>query len=241
MAVSVQVDHERWTTAQRWSAGVSILVGVVARWWALGAAGLSFDEAFTAAYSRLPLHEIPGALRQADSHPPLDYVLRHPLVDAHSELLLRAPSAVFSIAALVLVAGWMSRRSWFGVGVVAIFALDPFLVLYGRQARMYALMTLLGVGVAILSERWSRGDTRPTVVAAVGGLLTLACLDHAGGLFLAVGVATLPGLRRDRDAWWWRAAPAVAVAVWAGRGASRSSTRRTTAPRRGSLSPRRTR
>lgn len=204
-----------WTPAQRAVVALAAAVGVVLRWWGLGSSGLSFDEAFTAEYARLPLSALPGALRATDSHPPLDYVLRHWLVGAHDEWLLRAPSALFSTLALVLVVAWMRRRAWFGVGVVALTAVSPFLVLYGRQARMYALLTLLGVAVAMVAERWWTGDRRPRVVVAVGALVAVACLDHAGGLFLAAGVFCLPGVRRDRDAWWWRAAPVAGVLVWA--------------------------
>lgn len=209
-------EPERSWTRRQWAlAGLAATVGTLGRWWALGASGLSFDEAFTAEYARLPLSELPGALRAADSHPPLDYLLRHALVGAHAEWLLRAPSAVFSTLALLLVVAWMRRRSWFGLAVVVLCAAGPFLVLHGRQARMYALLTLLGVALAMLAERWWRGDERRGLVAAVAALVAVACLDHAGGLFLAVGVASLPGLRRDAAAWWWRAAPVAGVALWA--------------------------
>jgi hypothetical protein len=214
MAVVVEVEQARWSPLQRGVALVAVAAGLLARWWALGAPGLSFDEAFTAAYSSLPIGDIPGALRANDSHPPLDYLLRHFVVDTHSELWLRAPSAALSSVALVVVALWMRRRGWFGIAVVAFFALSPFQLLYGRQARMYALMTLIGVLLAVLTERWLGGDRRARVVVAVGALLVVACLDHAGGLLLAVGVLSVPGLGRDRSSWWWRAAPAAAVGAW---------------------------
>ncbi len=203
-----------WTTAQRVVVAVAALLGVLARWWGLGTPGLSFDESFTAAYSALPIGQLPAALRANDSHPPLDYLLRHPLVDLHSDLWLRAPSAMFSCLAIAAVVVWMRRRSWFGVAMVTLFALNPFQVLYGRQARMYALMTLLGVIVAMVAERWCRGDERPRVVVTMGALVALACLDHTGGLFLAAGVVAVAGLRTDRSAWWWRAGAVAGVAVW---------------------------
>jgi hypothetical protein len=216
MAVATtELEPGRWTAEQRLLVGAAVAAGVIARWWALGARGLTFDEAFTAAYARFPLGDLPGALRTTDSHPPLDYLVRHPFAGSNSELMLRLPSAVFSTLALALVVVWMRRRSWFGVGVVALFALSPFQLLYGREARMYALMTLLGVAVAMLAERWLGGDHRPLVVVGVGALVAVALFDHAGGLFLAAGVFVLPGLRRDRAAWWWRLSPVAAVALWA--------------------------
>ena len=215
MAVEAPAVQGQWTKSQRIVVGVALVVGLAARWWDLGGPGLSFDETFTAAYSGLPINEIPAALRANDSHPPLDYLLRHLFVGPHSELWLRVPSAAFASLALVVVVRWMRRRAWFGVGVVTMFALSPFQLLYGRQARMYALMTLVGVLVAVVAERWIDGDERSRWAVAVGALTAIACLDHAGGLFLAAGIFALPGLRRDPAAWRWRAAPVAAVLVWA--------------------------
>ncbi len=215
MAVEARATEDRWTSTQRTVAVASVVVGVVLRWWALGSARLSFDEAFTGAYADLPLGQIPGALRANDSHPPLDYVLRHWVSGQHSEFWLRAPSAVFATAALVVVAWWMRRRGWFGVAVVVLFALAPFQLLYGRQARMYALMCLIGVLLAVIAERWLKGQGERRLAVAVAALLVVACLDHAGGLLLAGGVFLVPGLRRDRAAWEWRGAVVGAVAVWA--------------------------
>ncbi len=215
MAVETQVTEDRWTSTQRAVVAASVVVGVVLRWWALGSARLSFDEAFTAAYADLPLSDIPDALRGHDSHPPLDYLLRHWLAGLHSEFWLRAPSAVFATAALVVVAWWMRRRSWFGVAVVVLFAVAPFQVLYGRQARMYALMCLLGVVLAVISERWLDGRGERRLAMAMAVVVVLACLDHAGGLLLAAGVLVVPGLRRDRASWEWRGAVVAALAAWA--------------------------
>ena len=215
VAVESPATEGRWTRRQRAVVSVAVVVGIIARWWNLGGPGLSFDEAFTAAYSSLPLNEIPSALRANDSHPPLDYLLRHLWVGPHSELWLRVPSAVFASLALLLVVRWMRARWWLGVAVVVVFALDPFSILYAHQARMYALMSLLGVTGAFLADRWLAGAVGRAAPVLLGILVAVACLDHAGGLFLAAGLMAVPGLRRDWAAWRWRLGAVAGVAVWA--------------------------
>lgn len=215
MAVVAEVEQARWSRPQRAVVAVAVLAGLAARWWALGSRSLTFDEAFTAAYARMPIGDLPSALRGDDAHPPLDYLIRHVVAGSGSEWLLRAPSAVFATIGLALMVAWMRRRGWFGVTAVVLFALSPFQLLYGREARMYALAALLGLAVAVLSERWLRGDRRPAVLVGTGVLIAAACLDHVSGLLLAAGVLAVPGVRRDRDAWWWRLVPVSGVVVWA--------------------------
>jgi len=118
------------------------------------------------------------------------------------------------VGALVVAVLWMRHRGWFGAAVVGAMALDPFLVLHSRSARMYALLSLLGVVVAFASDRWlgERSRRRWTVAMAVA--LALATLTHAGGLLLAAGVLALPGFRRDRAAWEWRGGCLAALLTW---------------------------
>jgi hypothetical protein len=204
-----------WTRAQVVVVGVSIVAGTAVRLVGLGSAAPSFDESFTAAYSGLPLSDLPSALAHNDSHPPLDYLLRHLFATTDSTTLLRLPSVVFGVGALLVAVLWMRHRGWFGAAVVGAMALDPFLVLHSRSARMYALLSLLGVVVAFASDRWlcGRAERRWTLMMAVA--LALAMFTHAGGLLLGVGVLVVAGTRRDRVAWEWRAGALGAGVVWA--------------------------
>jgi hypothetical protein len=202
------------TDAQRWTMVVAVLVGVVLRWWDLGGPVATFDESFTGAYSHLPLSAIPAALRVNDAHPPLDYLLRHFMGSTGDTFALRLPSAVFACLTLVLVAWWMWRRGWFGVAVVALTSLSAFQLLYAHQARMYSLAVLCGTVVAVVAERWlERPAARWRWIMAVALLVGL--FDHSGFLLAAGGIGLLPGLRRDREAWWWRGTVVGAVGVWA--------------------------
>jgi hypothetical protein len=194
--------------------GVVVLGGLLRVLWA-SRYGLSFDETYTAMAGRRSVGGLFEYLRNADSHPPLDYLLRMPLARAGAgDLALRASSLVFSIGALALFARWMRSRGVTGVVATAIFAVSGFAIAYGAQARMYALLQLLGVAAAMTAEAWLRAP-RPAHARIVGALVFLGCLDQASMFLLAAGLVAVAGLRTDRGAWRWRAGIAAGIAAWA--------------------------
>jgi hypothetical protein len=191
-----------------------VVLGSVLRVWGAFSHGLTFDETFTAMAGRRSPGDLLWYLRHFDAHPPLDYLLRSPLAQAGvPDVVLRAPSLLFSCAALALFAWWMRDRGRVGVVATALFALSTFQVHYGSEARMYALLLLLGVAAAIVAERWLRAPQRWHAFA-IGGLLAVALFDHASAAVFGIGMMTLPGLRGDRAAWQWRAGVAGAGATW---------------------------
>ena len=158
--------------------------------------------------------EIPRALASNDSHPPLDYLLRHPFVPSRSEWWLRSPSAAMATLALVVLALWMRRRGWLGVLVVGLASVSYFGVLYAHQARMYAAMGLLGTVVAWSAARWLVAASPARWRWLAAGALLAALFTNAGALFFAVGMLSVPCLRRDREAWMWRVCVLGALALW---------------------------
>ena len=212
-----------------------VVVGAVLRAWNVGGHRLSLDETFTAMTARRSVGGLFSILRQLDSHPPLDYLLRMPFAGSGSDVLVRLPSVLFSIAALGLFAWWMRDRGRVGLIATALFAVSGFELLYGRQARMYALMELVGVATAVAADHWlrtrclrTRATRRPepattaaTAPSATGAVwlvaaaTTVGVFTHTSALLLAAGVFWLPGFARDRAAWVWRAAVALPVVLWA--------------------------
>ncbi len=190
------------------------VVGIVLRVWDLGRHSLSFDETFTAMAARRSPGDLFGFLRVHDAHPPLDYLLRMPFASAGNDVVLRLPSVVFSSVALVLFAWWMRDRGRVGLLATALMAVSGFELFYGREARMYALMELVGVVVAIGADRWLRRRS-PVDATIVGLALLVGVFTHVSALVLAAGVFWVAGLARDRAAWWWRGAVVAPVAAWA--------------------------
>jgi hypothetical protein len=191
-----------------------VLVGFALRIWNLGGHTLSFDETFTAMAARRSVGDLFQFLRTHDSHPPLDYLIRAPFSATGNDVWMRVPSVVFSTAALAVFAWWM--RGWGRAGLLAtaLFAISGFEVYYGREARMYALMQLVGVVVAFGCHRWFvRRTTASAVVVSIA--LLVGVFTHVSALLLAAGVFLLAGRARDRAAWRWRIAVAAPVVVWA--------------------------
>jgi uncharacterized membrane protein len=191
-----------------------VVAGAVLRvWWALSC-GLTFDETFTAMAGRRSLTAMLDYLATTDSHPPLDYLLRMPLARmGASDLAFRFPSIVFSVTALALFAWWMRGRGVVGIVATGLMAVSGFAIAYGSEARMYALLELLGVVAAVTAESWLREPKRAHAWV-VCGLVFVGCLDHASMLLLAGGLMALAGVRRDRDAWRWRFGVAIGLLLW---------------------------
>ena len=210
--VSVAEPRVRATTATLTSL---VVMGAALRLWGLGANRLNYDESFTAMAGRLPLGSLFSYLRTNDSHPPLDYLLHLPLARLGvDEFWFRLPGVACSIAALVLFAWWMRDRGRAGVLATAVLALSAFEIVHGREARMYAELELLGVGVAILAESWLRTPRRRH--ATILFVLVLAGLfTHVSMFLVGAGLFALAGRRIDRDAWRWRGAILGAGIVWA--------------------------
>jgi uncharacterized membrane protein len=194
---------------------IVVVVGVVFRLLWSARNGASFDESFTAMIGRHSWSGIFDALRSTDSHPPLDYLLRAPLARAGaSDLVMRCPSLLFSVGALLLFAWWMRTRGVAGVVAVGLMAVSPFQIMYGGEARMYALLELLGVAAAILAERWLRDPQRWQPPAA-GALVLVAVFDHVSGFLLAAGLLAVAGWRTGAVARRWRLGIGCALGVWA--------------------------
>ena len=185
--------------------GGVVVLGLALRAYALGAESLWVDEVFTA---RVVLDYSPAyilfRLPIQDPHPPLYYELLWLWTRATgvSEASLRALSAVFGAASIPLVYAVGDRLYDRRVGLLAalLFAVSPFYVWYGREARMYALLTLLALASMYVMIAWLAGDegwgaNRWTYAAVTVGLV----YTHAFGALLVVAqnVYVLFGLDPD--------------------------------------------
>ena len=106
---------------------------------------LWLDETLTVNIARLPIGQIPGALKH-DGAPPLFYLLLHFWMGLFGEGNLAVRMLPTTISAVTLVATFLIvRRIWgnrIGTTTVAILAGAPFFAYYSSECRMYALVML---------------------------------------------------------------------------------------------------
>lgn len=172
-------------------AALAVVAGVVFRLHSQSA--LWLDEALSVNIAKLPLSELPAALRQ-DGAPPLYYLLLHGwmAVFGTSTTAVRALSAVFAVAALPLA--WLlgrrladARTGWIAL---LLLASSPFAVRYATETRMYSLvLVLVLVGGSLLVEALRR----PTLPRLLGVALctTALMLTHYWALYLLTTTGAL--------------------------------------------------
>ncbi len=155
--------------------GVVVAAGILLRFWTRS--GLWLDEALTVDVARLPLHQIPNALKH-DGAPPLYYYLLHFWIRlfGQSNDAVRALSGL--LAVITLPIAWLCGRRLGGRAVawtmVVLLASAPFAVYYATESRMYALVILL-TGCGFLALQRAVTAPRPGNLIAVA-LVTAALL-----------------------------------------------------------------
>lgn len=165
---------------------------------------LWLDEALSVNIAKLPLSQIPGALRH-DGHPPLYYVILHGWMDlsGRSDFAVRSLSGVFGVVGLPLV--WIAGRRLGGPRVawlaVTLLALSPYAVRYSTESRMYSLVMAMVLAGWLLVDDALRRPTAPRLigVALISG--TLLYTHYWAMWFLAaVGLGLLVRIRRSQVA-----------------------------------------
>jgi uncharacterized membrane protein len=142
LPVAPTPPRRRWTWGTVAAAAV-FLVGVVLRF--LTTSALWLDEAQTVTIARMPLSDIPHALRE-DGAPPLYYLLLHGWMRlfGDSDVAVRSLAGLFSVATIALIALAVShlagRRAAFVAAV--LLAVNPFAIRYATETRMYSLVAL---------------------------------------------------------------------------------------------------
>jgi len=199
-----------------WAAiGVAAACGLVLRFWTHS--HLWLDEALSVNISKLPIGDIPEALRH-DGHPPLYYVVLHGWMSVFGEgdRAVRALSGVCAVAALPLM--WLAGKRVGGRTVawlaVVLLALNPWALRYATEARMYALVVafVLAGYLFVMKALEDDGLGWLVGVAVVTGALLLT---HYWALYLVAATIVLLALRlRSRET--RRAATRVLVAVLIG-------------------------
>jgi mannosyltransferase len=173
-----------WMTVILW-------LGFIVRVVNLGDQSLWLDEALNWLIATLPLGKGLQAALEVFTHPPLFYMLLHPvaLVDQR-EFVLRFPSAMFGLIGIPL----MYRLGWALPGdprhgrqvallAAALLAVNPFLVWFSREARNYELVFLLSLLMLHTFHQVLQGRNRWAAFVAASAL---AYLTHYFTLLLSL-------------------------------------------------------
>jgi mannosyltransferase len=124
--------------------GVVLVAAVVLRF--VASSHLWLDEALSVNIAKLPLSDLPAALKR-DGAPPVYYVLLHFWMQVFGEgdTSVRALSGVVSIATFpaLYFAGRRLGGRFAGWAAVLVFATAPFTFRYSTETRMYALVMFL--------------------------------------------------------------------------------------------------
>lgn len=242
---AVAGDPSDATTATGWRRGqalgdgpvvafvvVALLLGLVVRFFSRSS--LWLDEALAVNISRLPLADIPEALRR-DGAPPLYYLLLHgwTRLFGAGDVAVRALSGLAAVASLGLA--WMAGRRLGGsrVGWVAalLLASSPFAVAHALEARMYSLVVMLALAGYLAVTTSLRQPDRRAPLVAIAVITGALLLTHYWSIFLLATVAALLAARG------WRA-PARARrgdGEWAGDQIARGARRALAAMAAGAL------
>jgi uncharacterized membrane protein len=161
--------------------GLVILAGAALRFATLDVQSLWYDEAVTAHLLSMPLTDMLSAIPDSESSPPLYYLLAW--LWAHfvgvGEVSLRMLPALFGTATIPVV--WaLGRRMGgerAGLFAAALVAVNPMLVWFSQEARVYSLLALLAAGLSLL---WLRAldAPRPGRLLAWGAVAALALATH---------------------------------------------------------------
>jgi hypothetical protein len=167
-----------WIVAAWIAVGVAVAIGVALRFWTQS--NLWLDEALSVNIAKLPVGDIPAALRH-DGHPPLYYWLLHGWMSVfgESDRSVRALSGVFAVLALPLM--WLAGRRVGGRTVawlaLVLLALNPWAFRYATEARMYSMVVVLPAGppavitLATMNPPWNPPIMLITSMKKVVGLI----------------------------------------------------------------------
>ena len=187
VATDIEIEPRRFEVI---GAALAVVIGIALRFWTTS--HLWLDEALSVDIARLPLGDIPSALRH-DGHPPLYYFLLHGWMSLFGEgdVAVRSLSGLFGVLSIPLAwyAGRRAGGRYTALATVALLSVWPFAIRYATETRMYSLVIcLVFAGYLLISNALER-TTAPRLVgiALVTGALLLS---HYWAMWL-IGSAVL--------------------------------------------------
>ncbi len=183
------------------------LIALALRGYHSGFYHLWYDETFTAWTVAQSLRDILWISVQDVVHPPLYYILLSgwTRLVGSSEFALRATSVGLGVLGVPLLyqLGWRGWSRRVGIAAAFLWAFAPYVVWYAQDARMYALLTAVGLAAVLcLARALPSGSSKWLLANAVLNLVGL--YTHYFYLFLILGQYLYLALsfRRHRHAFW---------------------------------------
>jgi 4-amino-4-deoxy-L-arabinose transferase-like glycosyltransferase len=172
-----------------------LILALALRMWGAASRPLWYDEAFAVLFAaKGPAAMIYGTLTSgggvaADVHPLFYYTLLwlwEKLIGT-GPLAVRGLSILFSLISVALAMGLVSRLfgQKAGVAAGAILAASPFMVHYGQEARMYAMLACLLLGASWLLWEAVCGGARIAWIG-VAVLAAAAMYTHVLAVFFLI-------------------------------------------------------
>lgn len=165
---------------------------------------LWLDETLSVEIAKVPLGSLVEALR-VDGAPPVYYLLLKGWLAVVGDGTVAVRLLTVLMVPVALLLAWSLGSRLGGVaaarGAVIALAVLPWTMRYGSETRMYLLVVVLVLGLALAVSSAHSGSRR--AVAAVAALSGLLLLTHYWGFFLlaAVGlVFLLPAVRGSAPA-----------------------------------------
>lgn len=191
--------------------GATIILAAFLRLYRLGHESLWLDETLSIAFvtRRYTTLELLIELPITDPHPPLYYLLLDGWVGIFgtSEAAVRLLSALFGIAAVILIYTLGAKMSGREAGIVAAMLLgfSPFHIYYSQEARMYTLLAVLTLASYYLFVDLLDTDGNPNrrTIAVYVAVTVLMGYTHVYGflIILAQNIYALPRILLGEDQW----------------------------------------
>lgn len=159
-----------WSALIRWSMISLLLIAFGLRIYRLDHQSLWYDEGVTVTIAQRPLAKL-TAWTARDIQPPLYYyfVAFWGRIAGWSEWSLRFPSLFWGVLTLPLLGAltrFLARNQWVTLFALLLATPHPLLLYYSQEARMYAMLTALGIlcGYCLLRSTEYRSGNENIIV-----------------------------------------------------------------------------
>lgn len=195
-----------------------VAVGVVVRFWGLGAVGLHGDEKTMALPAMHLLQygtpEMPSGFFYPRAVAQLYLIAGSALAFGSTEWAFRLPSALCGVLLIILT--WVAGRRFleprWNLALTAAVALLPAFIQDAQTARMYVFLTTGVAGFMALLFAWERTGRRGWLIAAVVAI-AVTLEFHTLAVF-AAWLCFLPGIKSgERRKWLEGTAAFIAIAA----------------------------